>query len=81
MFKPPPPYQGSGSFKDVLKRMTQHAQQEKVDEKIFEIMKQAFETGLNKENIILSRPERVRLFKQVTKNVLSDVLEKIDGKK
>ena len=81
MFKPPPPLQSSGSFDDILQRMTQHAQQEMADEKIFEIMKRTFEAGLNKENIILSRPERMRLFNQVAKNVFSDVLEKIDGKK
>ncbi len=74
-------YQYSGSYDDLLKLMTQHAQQNEVDNQIFEILKQFFEKELGKENRAFSRPERIRLFQQVTKAILTDVLGKIDGAK
>ena len=74
-------YQYSGSYDDILKLMILHAQQNEVDHQIFEILKQFFEKELGKENRPLSRPERTRLFRQVTKAILTDVLEKIDGAK
>jgi hypothetical protein len=72
-------YQYSGSYDDLLKLMTRRAQQNKVDNQIFEILKQFFETELGKEHMVLSRPERKRLFQQLTKAILTDVLGKIDG--
>ena len=74
-------YQYSGSYDDILKLMILHAQQNEVGHQIFEILKQFFEKELGKENRPLSRPERTRLFRQVTKAILTDVLEKIDGAK
>jgi hypothetical protein len=74
-------YQYSGSYDDLLKLMIRHAQQNKIDNQIFEILKQFFEKELGKENRPLSRLERTRLFKQVTKAILTDVLGKIDGAK
>ena len=74
-------YQYSGSYDDLLKLMVRHAQQNEVDNQIFEILKQFFEKELGKENRPLSRPERIRLFQQVTKAILTDVLGKIDGTK
>ena len=74
-------YQYSGSYDDLLKLMTRHAQQNEVDKQILEILKQFFEKELGKEHRPLSRPERNRLFQQVTKAILTDVLGKIDGAK
>jgi hypothetical protein len=74
-------YQYSGSYDDLLKLMTRHAQQNEIDNQIFEILKQFFEKELGKENRAFSRPERTRLFQQVTKAILADVLGKIDGAK
>ena len=74
-------YQYSGSYDDLLKLMTRRAQQNKVDDQIFEILKQFFEKELGKENMVLSRPERTRLFQQVTKAILTDMLGKIGGTK
>ena len=74
-------YQYSGSYDDLLKLMVRHAQQNEVDNQIFEILKQFFEKELGKEHMVLSRPERVRLFQQVTKAILADVLGKIDSAK
>ena len=67
----------SGSYDDLLKRMTQRVQQSKVDDQIVEIVQRVFEKEFDKESIVLSRPERVRLFQQVTKAILTDVLGKI----
>jgi len=67
----------SGSYDDLLKRMTQRVQQHKVDDQIVEILQQAFEKEFNQESVVLSRPDRVRLFQQVTKAILADVLGKI----
>ena len=74
-------YQYSGSYDDLLKLMIRHAQQNEVDNQIFEILKQFFEKELNKENRPFSRPERIRLFQQVTKAILTDVQGKIDDTK
>ena len=74
-------YQYSASYDDLLKLMTRHAQQNEVDNQIFEILKQFFEKELGKENRAFSRPERICLFQQVTKTILTDVLRKIDGAK
>ncbi len=74
-------YQNSGSYDDLLKLMTRRAQQDEVDNQILEMLKQFFEKELGKEHMALSRPERVRLFQQITKVILTDVLGKIDGAK
>jgi hypothetical protein len=74
-------YQHSGSYDDLLKLMTQHAQQNEIDNQILEILKQFFEQEIGKEHMVLSRPERVRLFQQVTKTILTDVLGEVDSAK
>jgi hypothetical protein len=81
MFNPPNSYQNSGSYDELLKRMTQRVEQNKVDNQIVEILKDVFEKEFGKENIVLSRPERVRLFQQVSKAILTDVLGKIGDTK
>jgi hypothetical protein len=81
MFNPPNPYQNSGSYIDLLKRMTQRVQQQKVDDRLLEILQQVFEKELETGNIVLSRPERVRLFRQLTKAILTNMLGKLDYKK
>ena len=65
-------------FPDLLHRMTQRLQEEKVDNQILEILQQAFDTIFDQNHILLSRPERIRLFRQASKSVLTDVLEKLD---
>ncbi|MBI5352020.1 MAG: hypothetical protein HZB50_05230 [Chloroflexi bacterium] len=74
-------YQYSDSNDDLLKLMTQHAQQNEIDNQIVGVLKQFFEKELGKENRALSRLERIHLFQQVAKAVLADVLGKIDGAK
>ncbi len=73
-------YPNPGSYDDVLQRMTRRMQQNGVDNQIFEILRQVFEKELE-HGIILSRPERARLFQQVSIAILTDVLGKIGGAK
>jgi len=40
----------------------------------------AYEEALTAENIVLNRPERQRLFSQILKLVLEDMIKKIDGR-
>lgn len=79
MFNPSDFPQGPGSYKSLMKRMVQNIQDTKLDEQLLELMKSAFQTELGKQNVILSRPERKRLFQQVAKAVFEGALEKIDG--
>ena len=78
MFNPPP---GSGSYADVLKRMTRYVKKNKIDDQILEIIQQVFERELGMENAVLSRPERVRLYQQIARTILTDALEKVDNAK
>ena len=78
MLPPPPP---NSSYMDVLKRMTRRAKQSGVEEQILEILQQVFEKSLVQENVILSRPERKRLLRQITEAVFNNVLEKMGGSK
>jgi hypothetical protein len=81
MLNPPNSYQNPGSYVDLLKRITQRVQQTKIDSQTLEIMQQAVEKELDQQKIVLSHPERVRLFRQVTKAVLTELLTKLDGEK
>ena len=69
-----------GSYSNLQKRMFQKVQDSKVNDHIFEIVQMAYEEALSSENIVLSRPERQRLFSQILKLVLEDMIKKIDGR-
>jgi len=81
MLNPPNFSQSSSSYMGLLKRMTENVQQAKVDDRILQIVRQVYETELVKQKIVLSRPEIERLFRQVMKAVLTDMLAKIDDAK
>jgi hypothetical protein len=61
--------------------MTRRVRENKIDNQILGILQQVFEKEFGKENIVLSRPERIRLFQQVTKAILTDVLGRIGDTK
>jgi hypothetical protein len=67
-----------GSYVDLRKRMFQHVQDMKVNDQIFEVVKNAYEKALMRENIILSRAERNRMLSQIMKRVLEDMARKLD---
>ncbi len=80
MFNPPNTYPNPNTYNDVLKKMTERLRQNGLDEQILGILQQAFEQELSTGEIILSRPERTRLFQQMTRTILTDALGKINGK-
>jgi len=55
-------------------RMFGHAQAAKLDEKILEVAHTIYEQGLQKENVVLSRSEKERLFRQTVQTVLLNIL-------
>ena len=69
-----------GSYVNLQKRMLQRVQSAKVDDQIFEVVKQAYEVALNEEGILLSHPERKRLLSQLLKLVLEDMTRKLDDR-
>jgi len=69
----------SGSYDDLRKRMTRRMRHNEVDGQILETLQQAFAKELAQERAVLSRPERMRLFQQISVSILTDVFAKIDG--
>jgi hypothetical protein len=67
---------GAGSYDDLLERMIRRLQQAGIDGQILEILQKAFEKELGQERVTLARPDRIRLFQQVAKAILDDVLGK-----
>ena len=67
-----------GSYVDLRKRMFQHVQLLLVNDKIFNVVKNAYEHALISENVVLSRAERDRMLSQIMKMVLEDMLKKLD---
>lgn len=58
--------------------MLQHVQATKVNDQIFQAVQKSFEDALRLENIILSRPERKRLFSHIVKLVSEDLTKKLE---
>ena len=71
---------GFSSYVDLKKRITQKVQATDVNDQIFQVVQNAFENAMGSESpvILLSRPERKRLFSQVLKSVLEDMVRKLD---
>jgi hypothetical protein len=71
---------GLSSYVDLKKRITQKVQATNVNDQIFQAVQTAFENVMGSENprVLLSRPERQRLFSQVLKSVLEDMVRKLD---
>ena len=68
-----------GSFFELKKRVSQSMQSAKVDDRVFEIVQNLFDKTLKSEQIVLSRPEKDRLLRQILKSVLTDMLTKLNG--
>ena len=66
-----------GSYHNLKERMYKKVSGE-VNDKIFGILQNAYENALNAENVVLSRPERNRLFSQIVKMIMDDMLKKLD---
>ena len=68
----------SSSFEDLLKRITQRIQQGKIETRLLDVLQRAYEEELAQEHIVLSRPERKRLFRLAAKAILTDLLAQLD---
>lgn len=77
MFNPPNSLPEFGSYDEIEKKILQRVRAAKLDEKILAIVQAKYEEELAQRNVILSRPERKRLYKVVVKAVLDDVLGKL----
>ena len=67
-----------GSYRNLKERMYKKVSAN-VNDRISGILQKAYEDALYEENIVLSRAERKRLFSQIVKMVMEDVLKKVDG--
>jgi len=66
-----------GSYHNLQERMYKKVSGH-VNDQIFDIMMKAYENALYEENVVLSRPERKRLFSQILKLVMEDLVKKLD---
>lgn len=66
-----------GSYHNLKERMFKKVNAN-VNDQILVILQTAYENALNAETIVLTRPERKRLFSQVLKLVLEDMINKLD---
>ena len=67
-----------GSYHNLKERMYKKVSAN-VNDQILGVLQKAYEDALYEENIVLSRAERKRLFSQIVKMVMEDVLKKVDG--
>jgi hypothetical protein len=70
--------QAPGSYQNLKEHMYKKVSA-KVNEQVREILVKAYENALHQENIVLSRPERSRLFSQIVKMVMEDMTKKSGG--
>ena len=63
-----------GSYVDLRKRLFQSVHSVNINEQIIDVIKKALEA----ENVILSRPERKRLFSQIVKLLSEDLTRKLE---
>lgn len=66
-----------GSYRNLKERMYRKVSAN-VNEQIRGILMKAYEHALDEENIVLSRPERNRLFSQIITMVMEDILKPLD---
>ena len=70
---------GLSSYVNLQKRTLQKVKASKVNDQIFQVVQNAFENAIKDENILLSRPERMRLFSQILRAVLEEMIQKLDN--
>ena len=68
------------SYINLKKRILNDIKAAKVEDQIFEVVQKAYEDALNKGNpvILLARNEKKRLLAQIMKQVLSDMVRKLE---
>jgi len=66
-----------GSYHNLKERMYKKVSAN-VNDQILGILQKAYENALYEENVVLSRPERNRLFSQIVKMAMEDLLKRLD---
>ena len=69
---------GLYAYVNLQKRMLKNVQDARVNDQIFSIVQKTFEKALIGENILLSSAEKQRMLAQIMKQVLTDMLAKLD---
>lgn len=64
-----------GSYFDLKTRIRKKMQPE-INQKILAMFAESIEQALNHENIVLSRPERQRLFEELLQEILTELMAK-----
>ncbi len=64
---------------DLSTRITQRLRQGNIESQLLEIIQQGFEKVWAQERLLLSRPEKARLFRQSEKAILTGMLAKIES--
>ena len=68
------------SYVNLKKRMLQLVKGARVYDQIFQVVQSAYEDALKAENIVLSHAEQKRMFAQILKSVLEDMIKKLDAR-
>ena len=68
------PQPDSGSYVDLRKRLFQSVQSANINEQVIDVIRKSLEA----QNVVLSRPERKRLFAQIVKLVAEDLTRKLE---
>jgi hypothetical protein len=66
---------------DLKKRVVQNLQSAQVGDQIFDVVQKLLDQIIQSEHIVLARAEKDRLFRQVMKSILTDLLAKLDDDK
>ena len=69
---------GLYSYVNLQSRMLKNVQAARVDDQIFRAVQKAFEDALKHEVVVLSSPEKKRMLAQIMKQVLTDMLSRLD---
>ena len=69
---------GLSSYANLQKRMLKSVKDARINDQIFKVVQTTFEKALLGENILLSAPEKQRMLAQIMKQVLTDMLSKLD---
>ena len=70
-------YPSEDPFKSLKDRIHEKLKGEKIDEQIIGLVQEACLALLKKENILLSRVEKKRLFQAILKDELNDILARM----
>jgi len=72
------PFNYSSSYEEFLARLRKSLRDQNISEDILALLKNGFEKALNEQNVILSRPERVRAYYAISKEILTQLLNQFD---